>query len=129
MAPIRVLIADASPAYRDSASRLLSTGSDVRVVGCTATCHETLTAVECLHPDLVLVDVALTRPNGLETARRIKSVPGAPLVVMLALDDLPDYWVAAASAGADGFIVKGELSARALPLLQALVDESRTATL
>jgi DNA-binding NarL/FixJ family response regulator len=128
MTLIRVLIADASPTYHDVVCRLLATAPEVCVLGCTTNCQETLDAVAAMHPDLVLVDTDLVRPNGLETARRIKLSPDAPLVVILARDDLPDYWAAAASIGVDGFIVKAELSERILPMLEALVDGTRTAT-
>lgn len=129
MALIRVLIAEANPTYHDVVCRVLAIAPDICVLGCTTNCQETLAAVIAMRPDLVLVDTELVHPNGLETARRIKASPEAPLVVMLARDDLPDYWVAAASVGADGFIVKAELSARALPMLQALADGARAAAI
>ena len=44
--------------------------------------------------------------NGLEATRHIKAQPQAPSVVLLTMYDNAEYRVAAASAGADGFVNK-----------------------
>lgn len=59
-------------------------------------------------PDLVLLDVALPRMNGLEVCARLKRDPATAAIPILLLSGLvqePERR-AAAEAGADGFIAK-----------------------
>ena len=60
--------------------------------------------------------------NGLEATRQIKALPGAPCVVILTLQDNPEYRLAAESVRADGFIAKSEFGTQLLPLIHTLFD-------
>ena len=64
--------------------------------------------------DVVLLDLALPESQGLDTFARAKAgAPGVPIVVLTALDD-EILGIKAVQAGAQDYLVKGQVSARLL---------------
>jgi two-component system response regulator FimZ (fimbrial Z protein) len=117
----RLLLVDDSPAIVEHVAELLRGSPGLHLVGWTSLARQSLALVERLAVDLVLLDAAMPDMRGLEALRRIKVHPRAPKVVVLALDDEPQYRAAAFAAGADGFIHKPDLALRLLPVVSALV--------
>jgi DNA-binding NarL/FixJ family response regulator len=72
--------------------------------------------------DVVLVDVTLPDVSGFELARRIKSRPDAPVVVLLSFHDSQVARHEAEFAGADGFVSMPETAECLLPLVERLLD-------
>jgi two-component system nitrate/nitrite response regulator NarL len=105
---IRVLLADANPAFVDAVARCLAFDRSLALVGRAATAADTLRQVDQLRPDLVLLDIRLRDMSGLEVARQIKCRPNPPRVVVLAFNEGAEYHAAARAAGADGFVAKTE---------------------
>ena len=60
MPPVRVLVVDDQPLFRNAATRVVDATEPFVVVGAVASGEEALAAVGRLHPDLVLMDVELT---------------------------------------------------------------------
>ena len=84
----------------------------------------TLAAVDCINEaeqylrrhavDIILLDLGLHDPHGLEAVQRTHAVaPSVPLVVLSALDD-ESLAVQALQEGAQDYLVKGQLDARGL---------------
>ena len=111
-----VLIVDDHPSFRQSARALLESDG-WEVVGEAADGRSALSAAGDLHPDLVLLDVQLPDLDGFEVARRLRTGPGGPEVVMTSSRDACDYGTLAVDNGARGFVAKSELSGRALEAL------------
>lgn len=125
--PLRILLVDDSWEFLGSVEHFLSTEPQLQVVGFASTGVEALEQVPLLHPDLVLMDLAMPKMNGLTAARRIKSQAGAPRIVILTVHNQPEYRQAAWDAGADGFIAKSDFGAQALPLIRDLFALSSVA--
>jgi DNA-binding NarL/FixJ family response regulator len=121
--PIRVLAVDDSPDFLKVVVRLLSTAPAIQIVGQACSGYDALEKVAALHPDLVLMDVAMPEMNGLEATRSIKARPGAPRVIILTLHDNAEYRTAAKAAGADAFVAKWELNTALLPLIYKLSEK------
>ena len=72
--------------------------------------------------DVLLLDVAMPEPNGLEVCRRLRSAGDRTPILMLTARDLVDDRVAGLDAGADDYLVKpfalAELRARLRALLR-----------
>ena len=68
---IRVLVADANHDFCTLIKNLISAESDMEVVGATDDGLETLALVAELTPDVLIMDLALTKLDGLEVLRRI----------------------------------------------------------
>ena len=86
---------------------LLSTESDLRVVGEAADGAEVLQAVSGLRPDVVLMDVRLPEVDGIEATRRLQAaLPDPPRVLVITTFENDDYVYDALRAGASGFLLK-----------------------
>jgi DNA-binding NarL/FixJ family response regulator len=118
----RLLLVDDNLDFLRSTARFLSTTEDVEVIGCASSSRDALEQVGRLHPDLVLIDVAMPDLNGIEATRRMKAGPFAPLVVVTTLYEESRYRVKAESAGADAVVAKPELGSRLLPIISALTS-------
>jgi DNA-binding NarL/FixJ family response regulator len=117
---LTVLLVDDSWAFLGSAEHFLSMEPNLQVVGYATTGLEALDQIGRLRPDLVLMDVAMPRMNGLAATRRLKEKPDAPRIIMLTVHNLAEYRRAAAEAGADGFLAKSEFGCQLLPLIRKL---------
>ena len=103
--PVRVLIADDRAQARDGLRTLLSTESQVAVIGEAANGQEAVHLVEELQPDVVLMDAKMPVMDGLEATRRVKERWPEIKVVVLTMHRA--YWASALAAGADVFLIKG----------------------
>ena len=116
---VTVLVVDDSEEFLLGACSWVTAQPGLRLAGTARSGAEALTAVERLRPDLVLMDVAMPGMDGLEATRRIKSHPGAPLVVMLTFHATQVARQEAWAAGADGFVAKADVSEE----LHRVIDE------
>jgi DNA-binding NarL/FixJ family response regulator len=73
-------------------------------------------------PDLVLMNLVLPDVSGLEVTRRLAAAPWAPRIVLMSLDDEPEYRRAVRAAGADGLVLKQDVGTELLPLIRSLMD-------
>lgn len=118
--PIRILLVDDSTDFLVSAERILTTDSQIEVVGRATSGQEALNMVSQLHPDLVLMDLSMPGMSGLEATRRIKSQHGSHRVVILTMHDDSASRAAADAVQADGFIGKSIFLAEIFSLIQRL---------
>lgn len=106
--PIRVLLVDDVAAFRSVARAYLQELSDVQLIGEAGGGDEALEKMERLEPDLVLMDIHMSRGNGLATTRRIRTRPRGPRVVLFSLQSDDAMRRAAFAAGADDFFSKSD---------------------
>jgi len=106
-----VLIVDDQPVFCRHLRRLL-TSAGLTVVGIASDIPQAEELVEALRPDLAVVDVMLPGVNGLEGTRRLKALlPDLRVVLVSAyVDRAAMLRKAAASAGAESFVSKEDLS-------------------
>ena len=71
-----VLIADAVPAYREGLRLLLEREREVRVVGVAADGEQALRLAFDLIPQIILIDIELSKPGAIEVIRRIRPSAG-----------------------------------------------------
>jgi CheY-like chemotaxis protein len=107
---VQVLVVDDSEEFLLGVCGWVTAQPGLRLAGTARSGDEALTAVERLHPDLVLMDVAMPGMDGLEATRRIKSRADAPLVVILTFHATQVARQEAWAAGADGFVAKADVS-------------------
>jgi|SRR5271166_2005478 len=111
----RVLLADDHKMLVDALKRLLETRYEV--VGTVNDGRALLQSAALLHPDVVVVDIAMSKLNGLDAVRRLKTtMPGVKAVFMTMNQD--PYLVGEAfRAGASAFLLK---QGAALELTEAI---------
>ncbi|HPC33451.1 MAG TPA: response regulator transcription factor [Syntrophales bacterium] len=106
MKPLRVLLADDHALFRAGMKALLGEIPGVEVCAEARDGRETLEQVACHHPDVVLIDIAMSGMNGLEaTARILRSHPRTK-VVILSMHATEAYVLEALRAGAAGYLIK-----------------------
>ena len=124
MKSTRVLLIDDNPDFLEGVSAWLTRDPAFELAGVAGSGGEALTQVENLEPDVVLMDVAMPYVNGFEATRRIKSKPGAPLVILLTFHDSETARVEALAAGADGFVPKTKVTEDLTRVIRSLLAQS-----
>ncbi|HEY6409088.1 MAG TPA: response regulator transcription factor [Ktedonobacteraceae bacterium] len=122
MNPIRILIADDHPLFRDGMHGLLDSVADTEVVGEATTGEEAVTMAKALRPDVILMDIKMPGINGIEATRTI--LASHPLIYILMITMLEDdeSVFAAMRAGAQGYVLKGANQAEILRAIRAVVN-------
>jgi len=120
MEPIRVLIADDHPLYRDGLHTMLERAPETEIAGEATSGDEVITMAEALQPDVVLMDVQLPGVNGIEATRRIVQASPHVGVLMLTMFADDDSVFAAMRAGAHGYLLKGAERAEVLRAIQVV---------
>jgi DNA-binding NarL/FixJ family response regulator len=104
--PIRVLVADDEAIVRDGLRAIIELAPDLEVVGEAADGAEAVAAAREFQPDVALVDVQMPNLDGIETTRRLLTLPSPPRVLILTTFDRNEYVYDAMKAGASGFLLK-----------------------
>jgi DNA-binding NarL/FixJ family response regulator len=103
---IRVLIADDHAILREGIRSLLERQDGVRVLGEASNGREAVELTSALHPDVVLMDMAMPEMNGLEATLQIKKLYPNVQVLILTQHDDREYIDPALKAGASGYVLK-----------------------
>ncbi len=105
--PIRIVIADDHPIFRDGLRRLLEAEPDLRVVGEASDGAEAVKLARQLKPDILLLDLAMPRHPGLEALREMSSGSGSSVrVILLTAAAEKKQIVEALQLGARGVVLK-----------------------
>ena len=106
MKRITVLLADDNRVVRTEFRKILELEDDLEVVGEAKNGLQAVAMAKKLHPELVLMDIAMPLLNGLQATRQIlKAVPGTKIVILSAHND-DAYVKNATESGAVGFLLK-----------------------
>jgi len=122
MEPIRVLIADDHPHFRDGMRALLISASDVEVVGEAGNGERAVMLAERLQPDVILMDLNMPGVGGIEATRRILHTSPHISVLVVSMYEDDDSVFAALKAGARGYLLKGALKAEILRAIRAVTS-------
>src|ERR1043166_3448662 len=88
--PIRIIVADDHPLFRDGVVNSLRSNPDLQVIGQAENADDAVRVVREELPDLVLLDVMMPGGGGIEAARRIAAVCPATRIVMLTVSEDED---------------------------------------
>jgi NarL family two-component system response regulator LiaR len=106
MSTISVLLAEDHVITREGIRRLLEVEKGVTVVGEAGDGEEAVQKVSELKPDVVIMDIAMPKLNGIEATRQIKlNNPRVAVLILSAYDD-DEYVFALLKAGAAGYLLK-----------------------
>jgi DNA-binding NarL/FixJ family response regulator len=105
-APIRIVVADDHPLYRDGLRALAGRTPDLELVGEASTGIEAVEVVERTGPDVVLMDIRMPEMTGIEATRAILDRRPEARVLILTMSENDDSLFAAMRAGARGYLPK-----------------------
>jgi DNA-binding NarL/FixJ family response regulator len=103
---ISVVIADDQRMLRAGLRMVIETEPDMNVVGEASDGVEAVAVVRRLRPDVVLMDIAMPRQDGLAATRVLLGTPNPPRVIVLTTFDTDENLYRALQAGASGFLLK-----------------------
>ena len=123
---MRILIVDDNERVRRGVRALLSYAANCEVCGEAVDGADGLQKARETLPDLILVDVSMPGPDGLETARLLRqAMPEVKLIIMSQHDPV-QLLPRAIEAGAHACVDKGRLDADLLTTIESLAGNSRT---
>ena len=107
MQQITVLLAEDHTVVREGLRALLDIAGGFKVVGEAGNGLQAIELAQSLHPDVVVMDIAMPRLNGLEAARRIlQDGESPPKILILSAHGDDVYVEKVASLGVAGYLVK-----------------------
>jgi len=112
--PVRIVIVDDHPIFRDGLRRLLEAEPGFVVAGEASTPLEAVDAVARLHPDLLLLDLTMPGGGGLQTLRSLRAerrAAGGTRIILLTAAIEREEQLAVAALGVRGIIMKDSATA------------------
>jgi DNA-binding NarL/FixJ family response regulator len=103
---VRILIVDDHALFRVGIRGILQQEPDLEIVGEADDPRSALDAAFSTNPDVILMDLSLPAPGGIETTQRIRRELPATAIVVLAAEEDEDALFEAIRAGAAAFILK-----------------------
>lgn len=116
---ISIILVDDHVIMRDGLRHLLSSESDIEVIGEAANGREAVKLVLSKKPDIVIMDIAMQDMNGIEATRQIKNENPDVKIIALSMHSERQIVVVVFRAGASGYLLKESSSLE-------LVDAIRT---
>ena len=122
MSQVRIFLADDHTVMRGGIRLVLERQPDLHVVGEASDGRETVNAVERLHPDVVVMDIAMPNLNGIEATRQILANGVAVSIVVLSMHSDEEYVLRALKAGARGYLLKESAEADLIAAVRAVIS-------
>ena len=118
----RVLVVDDHPIVRQGLTLLINRENDLMVCGEAEDARTAMQSIMSAKPDILVVDISLNGPDGLDLLKDIRTrYPDLP-VLILSMHDESIYAERALRAGAQGYIMKQEASERVLLALRRILS-------
>lgn len=103
---IRILIAEDHTIVRQGLEQLLGEVADIEVAGIAANGTEVLAHIRGAEFDVVLLDLTMPGPHGIELIRQIKSEKPHLCLLVLSMHKEEQFALRALQAGASGYLTK-----------------------
>lgn len=117
-----VLVVDDHPLLRQGLALLINQQQDMQVCGEAEEAQAAMQAIAELRPDIIILDISLSGPDGLELLKSIRaSDPDLPVLV-LSMHDEAIYAERALRARANGYIMKQEATEKVLVAVRRILS-------
>jgi len=120
--PVRIVIADDHPLFRDGLRTLLESDARFTVVGEAGDAQTAVEAVRLHNPDVLLLDLAMPGASGLQALRILAADPPATRTIVLTAGIGRTETVQAVQLGASGVVLKADASKVLFDSILAVVE-------
>src|SRR5271155_4343069 len=117
-----VFVVDDHPIVRQGLALLINQEADLAVCGQAEEMHSALSAIQNNRPDILIVDISLNGPDGLELLKNIRLTSPRLPVLILSMHDESIYAERALRAGANGYIMKQEAPEKVLVAIRRILS-------
>src|SRR5271157_5248735 len=118
----KVFVVDDHPIVRQGLTLLINQESDLFVCGEAEEMNSALSAIQAATPDILIVDISLNGPDGLELLKNARITSPRLPVLILSMHDESIYAERALRAGANGYIMKQEATEKVLVALRRILS-------
>lgn len=120
MIKTRIVLADDQLLIRAGIRGLIAAMPEYELLAECADGHEALAAVSAYQPDVILLDIAMPGPTGIEVAHTIRRQQPATRILVLSSIDRREIIEQALMAGVDGYLLKDFVLAELLAALESV---------
>lgn len=119
---LKVFLVDDHPIVRQGLAQMINREPDLTVCGEAQEAASVLQAISTERPDILIVDISLVGPDGLELVKTIRLRHLSLPVLILSMHDEAIYAERALRAGANGYIMKHEAAERVLVAIRQVLN-------
>ncbi len=108
MTSTRILLSDDHTFVRRGLRTILEATKQYEVCGEAGDGSQTLKLAQELTPDILIMDISMPPPNGLEVASRLHNSLPRTKILLITMHDSEEMLRAAAASGASGYLLKSD---------------------
>ena len=120
MKKIRIILADDHGIVRKGLRFLLERQGGMEVIGEAADGREAVALAEELHPNVIVMDIAMPRLNGIDATGQVVRRHPEIGVIILSMHSDEEYLVRALTAGAKGYLLKDSAEVDLIRAIEAV---------
>jgi DNA-binding NarL/FixJ family response regulator len=118
MSLVRVLLVEDFEPFRRFIRTTLQT--ELQIIAEVSDGLEAVSKAEELQPDLILLDIGLPTLNGIEAARRIRTLSPQSKIIFVTQESSADVIEEAMNSGAMGYVIKAHAATELLDAVEAV---------
>ncbi len=122
-AVLRILVVDDFEPFRQLVRSSLMGEPELQIVGEASDGQEAVQKAVELKPDLILLDIGLPTMNGIEAARRIRTLVPNAKIIFLSCETSAEVVEEALSTGARAYVQKAKAGTQLLAAIDAAISD------
>ncbi|MGA7221163.1 MAG: response regulator transcription factor, partial [Candidatus Sulfotelmatobacter sp.] len=117
----RILVVDDHPIVRQGLAMMINRDADLVICGEAEDATGAMLVLASARPDVLIVDISLNGPDGLDLLKNIRITHPTLPVLILSMHDESIYAERALRAGANGYIMKQEATEKVLVAVRRIL--------